>query len=71
MEADSRDLLTVAQAAEYLQLSQSSIRSYIRQGTLQAYRIANKRKILIEREALRALLGPVKPASLESPADLD
>ena len=45
MESESRDLLTVEQAAQYLQLSQSSIRSYIRQGKLNAFRIAGKRNV--------------------------
>ncbi len=61
MEMESRDLLTVEQAAQYLQVSQSSIRSYIRQGRLQAYRIAGKRKVLIPRSALLALLEPARP----------
>ena len=67
MESESRDLLTVEQAAAYLQLSQSSIRSYMRQGRLQAYRIAGKRKVLIPRSALLALLEPLK--SEPSPLD--
>ncbi len=60
MDLDSRDLLTVEQAAQYLQVSQSSIRSYIRQGRLQAFRIAGKRKVLIPRTALLALLEPAR-----------
>jgi excisionase family DNA binding protein len=60
MEADSRDLLTVEQAANYLQLSQSSIRSYIRQGRLKAFRVAGKRKVLIPRQALMDLLEPAR-----------
>ena len=61
MDLEARDLLTVEQAAQYLQVSQSSIRSYIRQGRLQAYRIAGKRKVLIPRSALLALLEPARP----------
>ncbi|MCS6775828.1 MAG: helix-turn-helix domain-containing protein [Chloroherpetonaceae bacterium] len=61
MDLEARDLLTVEQAAQYLQVSQSSIRSYIRQGRLQAYRIAGKRKVLIPRAALLALLEPARP----------
>ena len=57
-----RDLLTVEQAASYLQLSQSSIRSYIRSGKLKAFRIAGKRKVLIQRSDLLALLEPARPA---------
>lgn len=65
MEMESRDLLTVEQAAQYLQVSQSSIRSYIRQGRLQAYRIAGKRKVLIPRSALLALLEPARPEEVD------
>jgi excisionase family DNA binding protein len=60
MEQESRELLTVEQAADYLQVSQSSIRSYIRQGMLKAFRIAGKRKVLIPREALQSLLEPAR-----------
>ena len=56
-----RDLLTVEQAASYLQLSTSSIRSYIRGGKLKAFRIAGKRKVLIQRSDLMALLEPARP----------
>ena len=60
MDAESRDLLTVEQAANYLQLSQSSIRSYIRQGKLKAFRVAGKRKVLIPRDELMKLLEPAR-----------
>ena len=60
MDAESRELLTVEQAANYLQLSQSSIRSYIRQGKLKAFRVAGKRKVLIHREELLKLLEPAR-----------
>lgn len=58
--AEGRDLLTVEQAANYLQLSQSSIRSYIRQGKLKAFRVAGKRKVLIPRDELLKLLEPAR-----------
>ncbi len=58
--APGRDLLTVEQAAEYLQLSQSSIRSYIRQGRLKAFRVAGKRKVLIPKAELLGLLEPAR-----------
>lgn len=64
MEQDSRDLLTVEQAANYLQVSQSSIRSYIRQGMLKAFRIAGKRKVLIPRTELLALLEPARATAV-------
>jgi len=54
----ARDLLTVEQAAAYLLVSVSSIRSYIREGRLKAFRVAGKRKVLIPRAALLALLVP-------------
>ncbi|MGC4044788.1 MAG: helix-turn-helix domain-containing protein [Armatimonas sp.] len=57
------DFLTVEQAAAYLQISSSSIRSYIRNGTLQAFRVAGKRKILIARSELLKLLEPARPDS--------
>lgn len=65
MDAESRDLLTVEQAANYLQLSQSSIRSYIRQGKLKAFRVAGKRKVLIPRDELLKLLEPARGDILE------
>ena len=52
------EFLTVEQAASYLQLSTSSIRSYIRSGKLKAFRVAGLRKVLIQREDLLALLEP-------------
>ena len=65
MESESRDLLTVEQAADYLQLSQSSIRSYIRQGKLNAFRIAGKRKVLIQRTELLKLLEPARAQDVD------
>lgn len=69
MEQDSRELLTVEQAAQYLQISQSSIRSYIRQGMLKAFRIAGKRKVLIPRTELLALLEPARNTSVDPTTD--
>lgn len=68
MDANFRELLTVEQAAEYLQLSQSSIRSYIRHGKLNAFRIAGKRKVLIPREEILKLL---EPARLDQPPKIE
>ena len=65
MESESRDLMTVEQAAAYLQLSQSSIRSYIRQGKLNAFRIAGKRKVLIPLPELLKLLEPARAQDVE------
>ncbi|MBC8103931.1 MAG: helix-turn-helix domain-containing protein, partial [Cytophagales bacterium] len=44
--------------AAHLQLSQSSIRSYMRQGKLRAFRVAGLRKVLIPRAELLKLLEP-------------
>jgi len=67
----ARDLLTVEQAARYLHLSTSSIRAYMRQGTLKAFRIAGLRKVLIPRAELLALLEPARadPADIADGAD--
>jgi excisionase family DNA binding protein len=65
MDSKPRDLLTVEQAAEYLQLSQSSIRSYIRQGKLNAFRVAGKRKVLIPIQELLKLLEPARAEQIE------
>jgi len=59
--------MTVEQAAQYLQLSQSSIRSYIRQGKLNAFRIAGKRKVLIPRTELLKLLEPARARDIDVP----
>ena len=63
-----RQLLTVEQAAQYLQLSPSSIRSYIRQGKLKAFRVAGLRKVLIARTELLALLEPTISSNAQRPA---
>lgn len=55
------EFLTVEQAANYLQLSTSAIRSYIRSGKLKAYRVAGLRKVLIQRNDLLVLLEPARP----------
>lgn len=60
MEIELPDLFTIAQAARYLQVSQSSIRSYIRQGKMDAYRVAGKRKVLIPKGELLKLLVPAR-----------
>ncbi len=57
-----RDYLTVVQAADLLQLSQSSVRSYIREGKLKAFRVAGLQKVQIARAELMKLLEPVEPA---------
>ena len=60
MEVDFSDLFTIEQAAQYMKVSQSSIRSYIRQGKMNAYRVAGKRKVLIPKPELLKLLVPAR-----------
>ncbi len=67
-EGAARDLLTVEQAVHYLQLSPSSIRSYVRQGRLKAFRVAGLRKVLIARAELLALLEPTTSGTAQRPA---
>lgn len=57
-DADGLELLTVEQAADYLQVSPSTIRSYIRQGKLPAFRVAGLRPVRISRAALLQFLEP-------------
>lgn len=64
-EVDLSDLFTIEQAAGYLKVSQSSIRSYIRQGKMNAYRVAGKRKVLIPRPELMKLLVPARDNTSE------
>ena len=66
--SEPHDLLTVEQAADYLQLSTSSIRSYIRQGKLKAFRVAGLRKVLIPRAELLTLLEPTNFGDSKTPA---
>lgn len=60
MDLDISDLYTIEQAAQYLRVSQSSIRSYIRQGKMNAFRVAGKRKVLIPKAELLRLLVPAR-----------
>ena len=60
MELNLSDLFTIEQAAQYLKVSQSSIRSYIRQGKMDAFRVAGKRKVLIPKPELLKLLVPAR-----------
>lgn len=52
-----RELLTIEQAASYIQVSPSYIRSLLRQGKLKGFRPLGKRKILIRRSDLLDFLG--------------
>lgn len=69
MSTEERELYTVAQAADYLQLTPASVRSYIRQGRIKAFRVAGGRKILIPREELRGLLEPAVLSARHTESD--
>lgn len=53
--------LTIKQASDYLRLHPSTIRSYIRRGTLAAFRIQGSQNVLIPEDAIRALIVPIVP----------
>ncbi|HID85803.1 MAG TPA: DNA-binding protein [Anaerolineae bacterium] len=59
MERRRKELLSVREAADFLGLSVSTIRRYIRDGRLPAYRVAGERLLRIKRSDLEALLDPV------------
>lgn len=54
-----KELFSVQEAAEFLGLSVSTIRRYIRDGRLPAYRVAGERLLRVRRDDLKALLSPV------------
>ncbi len=57
--------LSVRQAADFLSVSQRTIRRYIEQNILPAYRIPGSNTIRIKREDLGALLEPINPAAAD------
>jgi excisionase family DNA binding protein len=59
---------TVKESAALLKLSERSIRRYIRQGKLRAYRVAGTRELRILGRDLLQLLEPVENAD-DSPGD--
>jgi len=54
-----KELFTVQEAAEYLAVSGATIRRYISDGRLPAYRLGNERLIRIKRQDLERLLSPI------------
>jgi excisionase family DNA binding protein len=56
---------SVRQAAEFLSVSPRTIRRYIDQNFLPAYRVAGSNTIRIKREDLEALLEPVNTSAEE------
>ena len=64
MAADISDFVyTVKETAALLKLSERSIRRYIRQGKLKAYRVAGERELRIKGQDLLQLLEPVENES--------
>lgn len=58
MAPEAPEVLTAKQAKEFLQISDSTLRRYIRKGKLKAYRLAGERDLRFRREDVLALLEP-------------
>lgn len=58
MAREATEVLTAKQAKDFLQISDSTLRRYIRKGKLKAYRLAGERDLRFRREDLLALLEP-------------
>lgn len=56
----ARDIFTVDEAADYLNVHSQTVRNYIRSGKLLAYRLAGERHIRVLRQDLLALLERVR-----------
>jgi excisionase family DNA binding protein len=59
MEQRQKELFSVQEAADCLVLSVSTVRRYIQDQRLPAYRVAGERVLRIRRDNLEALLTPV------------
>jgi excisionase family DNA binding protein len=59
MEQRQKELFSVQEAADCLGLSVSTVRRYIQDQRLPAYRVAGERVLRIRRDNLEALLAPV------------
>ena len=59
IEKMKEQLLSVQEAAEFLGVSESTVRRYISNGQLQAYRLGNERLIRIKWQDLEKLLSPI------------
>lgn len=58
MAPEAPEVLTAKQAKDFLQISDSTLRRYIRKGKLKAYRLAGERDLRFKRDDLLALLQP-------------
>lgn len=63
VEEMQNELFSVQEAAEFLGVSESTIRRYIYDGQLLAYRLGNGRLIRIKRQDLEKLLSPINPSN--------
>jgi len=54
-----KELFSVQEAAEFLGISESTIRRYVSDGRLLAYRLGDERLIRIKRQDLDKLLSPI------------
>ena len=64
-EEMQNELFSVKEAAEFLGVSESTIRRYISDGRLLAYRLGNGRLIRIKRQDLEKLLSPINSCNDE------
>jgi len=69
VEEGQKELLSVREAADFLGLSVSTIRRYIHDRRLPAYRVAAERVLRIRRGDLEALLSPVFQEETDDPRD--
>lgn len=63
MESPAGAYLSVRQAATHISVSQRTIRRYIEQDILPAYRISGSNTIRIKRTDLESLLHPINAAT--------
>lgn len=61
-----RRLLSQAQAAEYLGVTDRTIRNYVARGDLRAYRVRGSRLVRIDLAELDTLLRPIPSAKAAS-----
>lgn len=61
MHAIDEDYVTVAEAATLLRVAPSTVRRWIREGDVPAYRIG-RRRVALKRGDLAALVTPARPA---------
>lgn len=70
MTTEFPELLTIEQVADYYQTSKDTVRRWIREGILPAYRIGSGRgAIRVKREDMLAILKPILPGEDEGEED--